>query len=169
MSHPPFPPSPLSCTHNGLYPSIPVTLLNLRIISLRRIHLIALVDNMLPLLYKSRAKNSKRETVTFDIQYYDRGWGSLFWVQHYVSVCADICALVYALCWNNSLNFLISEAWTDTYAALLVSVPPRQAGSSYLPCRVEGSVSNIHGCEAIKIWCNYRGMINARTQTSPKH
>lgn len=66
-------------------------------------------------------------------------------------------------------NFLISEARTDTHAALFVSVPPRQAGSSYLPCGVKGSVSNIHGCEAIKSWCDYRGMIDAKTQTSQKH
>lgn len=49
---------------------------------------------------------------------------------------------------------------------MFVSAQPRQAGSSYLPCWVKGSVSNIHGCEAIKSWCDYRGMINARTQTS---
>lgn len=106
MSHPPFPPSPLACTHNGLYPRISVTMLNLRIISLRGIHVSTWVDNMLPLLYKSRGTNGKRETVTFNIQYYDLGWGSLFWVRYYVSTCADICAFVYASCWNHSLIFL---------------------------------------------------------------
>lgn len=63
-------------------------------------------------------------------------------------------------------NFFISESQTDTRAALFVSAQPRQAGSSYLPCGVEGSVSNIHGCEAIKSWCDYRGIINVRTETS---
>lgn len=59
-------------------------------------------------------------------------------------------------------NFSISYSCT----ALFGSAQPHQAGSSHLPCGVEGSVSNIHGCEAIKSWCDYRGIINVRTETS---
>lgn len=41
-----------------------------------------------------------------------------------------------------------------SHISLFVSLKPRQAGSSYLHWGVKGSVSNIHGCEAIKelVW-----------------
>lgn len=80
-------------------------------------------------------------------------------------VCRHLCIHLCVMLKPQS-NFFISDAQTDTHTALFVSAQPRQAGSSYLPCGVKGSVSNIHGCEAIKSWCDYRGMINARTETS---
>lgn len=59
-------------------------------------------------------------------------------------------------------NFSISYNCTPLFGY----IQPHQAGSSYLPCGVERSVSNIHGCETIKSWCDYRGIINVRTETS---
>lgn len=57
------------------------------------------------------------------------------------------------------LVFLTSDSQIQYVSAQML-----WAGSSYLPYEVKGSVSNIHGCETIKSWCDNRGVINAETE-----
>lgn len=71
-----------------------------------------------------------------------------------VSLCTQTCVLLRA-----PLVFLTSDSQIRYVSAQML-----WAGSSYLPYEVKGSVSNIHGCETIKSWCDNRGGINAETE-----
>lgn len=60
-------------------------------------------------------------------------------------------------------DFFISENQTGTHCVCFL-----RAASGWLitfVLCVKGSVSNIHGYEAIKSWCDYRRMINAGTDS----
>lgn len=103
----------------------------------------------LPLIHKTRPTESRQKQ-----------WLLTNNIMTLIDSAFPVCAFIYveSTVWFHYLWY--------SHSTVFVSAKPRQAGSSYLRWGVKGSVSNIHGCEAITSWCDYRRMINTRTGTS---